>query len=331
MSLNFRKKEGSQDMNGKNKQIIGVILPCYNEELVLNETSAQINTVLLDLISREIISEKSFAVFVDDGSKDKTWEMIEKNASEYPTIKGLKLAGNVGHQKALLAGLLTFKDEADALISIDADLQDDISVIEEMILKFNLGIDVVYGVRKERKTDTFFKKNTALLFYNLMKKMKVNIVYNHADYRLCSKRVLNALNEFDEVNLFLRGIIPSIGFSNDIVYYNRLERFAGESKYPFRKMAAFAWNGITSFSNYPLKLVTIVGFVIFFFCLIMTVYALFALYTGNIVPGWLSTVLPMYFLGGVQLFCFGILGEYIGKIYLEVKKRPRYFIDKKID
>ena len=318
-------------MSGKNKKIIGIILPCYNEELVLSETATQINAILNDLISREIISEKSFAVFVDDGSKDKTWETIEKNASKYKVIKGLKLAGNVGHQKALLAGLLTFKDQSDALISIDSDLQDDISVIEEMILKFQSGIDVIYGVRKERKTDTFFKKNTALVFYNLMKKMKVNIVYNHADYRLCSKRVLNSLNEFGEVNLFLRGIIPSIGFSSAVVHYNRLERFAGESKYPFRKMAAFAWNGITSFSNYPLKLVTIIGFVIFFFSLIMTGYALFALYCGNIVPGWLSTVLPMYFLGGVQLFCFGILGEYIGKIYLEVKKRPRYFIDKQID
>jgi glycosyltransferase involved in cell wall biosynthesis len=232
-------------MIGKNnmqKNIIGIILPCYNEELVLKETSVQINGILQDLILKEIISEESFAVFVDDGSKDKTWQEIEKNSSEYPHIKGLKLAGNVGHQKALLAGLLTFKDEADALISIDADLQDDISVIEEMILKFKSGIDVIYGVRKERKTDTFFKKNTALLFYRLMKVMKINIIYNHADYRLCSKRVLNALNEFDEVNLFLRGIIPSIGFSNDVVYYNRLERFAGESKYPFRKMAAFAWN-----------------------------------------------------------------------------------------
>jgi glycosyltransferase involved in cell wall biosynthesis len=227
--------------------------------------------------------------------------------------------------------LLTYKDDADALISIDADLQDDVSVIKDMILKFTAGTDVVYGVRKERATDTFFKRNTALLFYNLMKKMKVNIMHNHADYRLCSQRVLNALAEFSEVNLFLRGIIPSIGFSKDVVYYDRLERFAGESKYPFRKMAAFAWNGVTSFSNYPLKLVTIIGFVIFSFCLIMTGYALFALYTGNVVPGWLSTVLPMYFLGGVQLFCFGIIGEYIGKIYSEVKQRPRYFIDKRID
>lgn len=313
------------------KPIIGIVSPCYNEELVLHETSSQINTILEDLISKEIISDKSFAVFVDDGSKDKTWQVIEENASKFNVIKGLKLAGNVGHQKALLAGLLTFKEEADALISIDADLQDDVRVIEDMILKFKSGVDVVYGVRKERTTDTFFKKNTALLFYNLMKKMKVNIVYNHADYRLCSKRVLNALSEFGEVNLFIRGIIPTIGFKKENVYYDRLERLAGESKYPFKKMAAFAWNGITSFSTYPLKLVTIIGFVIFFVCLLMSGYALIALFYDKLVPGWLSTVLPMYFLGGIQLFCFGIIGEYVGKIYSEVKQRPRYFIDKKVD
>ena len=200
-----------------------------------------------------------------------------------------------------------------------------------MILKFKSGTDVVYVVRKERKTDNFFKRNTALLFYKLMKLMKINIIHNHADYRLCSKRVLKSLSDFGEVNLFLRGIIPSIGFNKDVVYYDRLERFAGESKYPFRKMAAFAWNGITSFSNYPLKLVTIVGFAVFFACIIMSGYALFAIFTGDVVPGWLSTVLPMYFLGGIQLFCFGIIGEYIGKIYSEVKQRPRYFIDKRVD
>ena len=318
-------------MNGKNKPIIGIVSPCYNEELVLAETSTQLNDILQDLISREIISEKSFAVFVDDGSKDRTWKFIEEKANNSHLIKGLKLAGNVGHQKALLAGLLTFKDDSDALISIDADLQDDVTVIEEMIVKFKSGSDVVYGVRKERTTDSFFKKNTALLFYHLMKKMKVNIVHNHADYRLCSKRVLSALSDFGEVNLFLRGIIPSIGFSNEIVYYDRLERFAGESKYPLKKMLSFAWNGITSFSNYPLKIVTTIAFVIFSFCIIMTGYALIALYTGKVVPGWFSTVLPMYFLGGVQLFCFGIIGEYIGKIYSEVKQRPRYFIDDRID
>ena len=318
-------------METNHKPIIGIVSPCYNEELVLNETSVQLNEIIKDLVAQNIISEMSFSVFIDDGSKDRTWHIIEEKASQLVHVKGLKLAGNVGHQKALLAGLLTFKDEADALISIDADLQDDVSVIEEMILKFKSGIDVIYGVRKERKTDTFFKRNTALLFYKLMKIMKVNVVHNHADYRLCSSRVLKALAEFSEVNLFLRGIIPSIGFSKEVVYYDRLERFAGESKYPFRKMAAFAWNGVTSFSNYPLKLVTIIGFAIFFLCLLMTGYALFAIYTGDVVPGWLSTVLPMYFLGGVQLFCFGIIGEYIGKIYSEVKHRPRYFIDKRVD
>lgn len=313
------------------KPIIGIIAPCYNEALVLSETSIQLNAVLADLVTRNFISEKSFVVFVDDGSKDSTWKIIEEKSNQLTHVKGLKLAGNVGHQKALLAGLLTYKDEADALISIDADLQDDVRVIDKMILKFKSGIDVVYGVRKERASDTFFKRNTALLFYKVMKLMKVNIIHNHADYRLCSQRVLQSLAEFNEVNLFLRGIIPSIGFPNDVVYYDRLERFAGESKYPFRKMAAFAWNGVTSFSNYPLKLVSIIGFAIFFVCLILTGYALFAIHTGNVVPGWLSTVLPMYFLGGVQLFCFGILGEYIGKIYSEVKQRPRYFIDKRVD
>jgi len=313
------------------KPIIGIVSPCYNEELVLNETALQLNNVIDNLIAKGIISEKSYAVFVDDGSKDATWLRITENSGIHQHIKGLKLAGNVGHQKALLAGLLTYKDEADALISIDADLQDDIDVIEEMVLRYKEGNDVIYGVRRERTTDSAFKRNTALMFYSLMKKMKVNVIHNHADYRLCSSRVLTALSEFDEVNLFLRGIIPSIGFNNDIVYYDRLERFAGESKYPFRKMASFAWNGVTSFSNYPLKLVTIIGFVIFFLCILMSGYAIFALFLGKVVPGWLSTVLPMYFLGGVQLFCFGILGEYIGKIYLEVKRRPRYFIDKRVD
>lgn len=318
-------------METNQKPIIGIISPCYNEALVLHETSSQLNEIIKELVDDNSISEQSFVVFVDDGSKDNTWNIIEEQSNKLRHIKGLKLAGNVGHQKALLAGLLTYKDEANALISIDADLQDDVRVVKEMIIKFKSGTDVIYGVRKLRTTDTFFKRNTALLFYKLMKLMKVNVVHNHADYRLCSQRVLKSLAEFGEVNLFLRGIIPSIGYSNDVVYYDRLERFAGESKYPFRKMAAFAWNGVTSFSNYPLKLVTIIGFLVFFVCLLMSGYALFAIYTGDVVPGWLSTVLPMYFLGGIQLFCFGILGEYIGKIYSEVKQRPRYFIDKRID
>ncbi|MFP9097547.1 glycosyltransferase family 2 protein [Flavobacterium sp. RHBU_24] len=311
--------------------IIGIVLPCYNEAQMLPETTVSINRLIDGLVARGVISSKSFAVFVDDGSTDATWQLIALKAAEYSYVKGLKLSGNVGHQKALLAGLLCFTQEADALISIDADLQDDITVVEDMVQLFKNGTDVVYGVRRERTTDTFFKRNTALIFYNIMKKMRINIVYNHADYRLCSRRVLAALSEFGEVNLFLRGIIPTIGFSSGRVYYDRLERKAGESKYPFHKMASFAWNGITSFSNYPLKLVTITGFIIFFLCLLMSGYAVGSYLFGKIVPGWVSTVLPMYFLGGVQLFCFGIIGEYVGKIYLEVKKRPNYFIEKRID
>lgn len=311
-----------------NKPVIGIISPCYNEEAVLRETAGQLHTLIDELISKSKISEKSFIAFVDDGSRDTTWSIIESESKSKVHIKGLKLAGNVGHQNALLAGLLTFNDKADALISIDADLQDDIAVIADMIAKYTTGADIVYGVRNSRATDTFFKRNTALMFYYLMKKMKVNVLHNHADYRLCSKRVIVALSGFNEVNLFLRGIIPSIGFKKDVVYYNRLERFAGESKYPFTKMLSFAWNGITSFSTFPLKLVTTIGFLIFFVCILMSCYALMAVFAGNTVPGWVSTVLPMYFLGGIQLFCFGILGEYIGKIYSEVKQRPRYIVDK---
>jgi len=311
--------------------IIGIVSPCFNEEQVLLETSSKLRELFAGLIGKQLISEQSFIAFIDDGSRDKTWEIIENEALRFKEIKGVKLAANAGHQKALLAGLLTFKDDADALISMDVDLQDDISIIEEMILKFISGTDVVFGVRKERATDTFFKRNSALFFYRLMKAMNINIINNHADYRLQSRRSLNALAQFDEVNLFLRGIIPSIGYRQEIVYYDRLDRFAGESKYPFRKMVSFAWNGITSFSNFPLKLVTLIGFVIFFICLIMSGYSLLALYFEKTVPGWVSTVLPMYFLGGIQLFCLGIMGEYIGKIYSEVKRRPRYVIDKRVD
>lgn len=309
------------------KPTIIVVSPCYNEELVINDTVIQLSQKLEELITKDIISNKSFIAFVDDGSKDNTWNKISEYSKSNSLIKGLKLTGNVGHQNALYAGLIYYKNQADALISIDADLQDDIMVIEDMIQQYINGNEIVYGVRKERKTDSFFKRNTALFFYKIMLSMKVNIIYNHADFRLCSSRVLNALEKYEEVNLFLRGIIPEIGFKNSVVYYDRLERKAGESKYPIRKMISFAWNGITSFSNYPLKLVTIIGFFIFIGCFAMTIYALISWQLHNTVPGWLSTVIPMYFLGGIQLFCFGIIGEYIGKIYSEVKKRPRYFID----
>lgn len=318
-------------MNTISKPVIGIISPCYNEEQVINDTENQLRNLIVKMVAENLISDKSFVAFVDDGSKDNTWNRIESLASQNKQVKGLKLVGNVGHQNALLAGLLTFNEDADALISIDADLQDDISVIETMIQKFNLGIDVVYGVRKERTTDTFFKRNSAMLFYWFIQKLKSNMIPNHADYRLCSKRAINCLSYYNEVNLFLRGIIPSMGFTSDIIYYDRLARTAGNSKFPLRKMLSFAWNGITSFSTLPLKLVTAVGFIVFFLCLIMSAYAGIAIYTGDAVPGWLSTVLPMYFLGGIQLFSIGVIGEYIGKIYAEAKQRPRYFIDKKIN
>ncbi len=312
------------------KPIIGIVSPCFNEEQAIGNTVNQLCKLLQKMQDNNLISDKSFIGFVDDGSKDNTWQKIETLSTQKNNIKGLKLVGNVGHQNALLAGLLSFNEDADALISIDADLQDDISIIEVMIHKFNTGIDVVYGVRKERTTDTFFKRNSALLFYWLIQKLKSNMIPNHADYRLCSRRVINCLSYYNEVNLFLRGIIPSMGFSSDIIYYDRLPRTAGNSKYPFRKMLSFAWNGITSFSTIPLKLVTVVGFIVFVLCLIMSAYAAIAIYTGDAVPGWLSTVLPMYFLGGIQLFSIGVIGEYIGKIYAETKQRPRYFIDKKL-
>lgn len=312
--------------------VIGIISPCYNEEDALQFTISELTSTLQNLIVKQKISSESFIGLVDDGSRDKTWQIIRESAQLSPYVKGLKLSRNVGHQKALLAGLQTFSQSADALISIDADLQDDIAVIEQMTDDFSQkNIQVVYGVRKERKTDTFFKNSTAILFYKLMRWMKVNIVFNHADYRLMSSRVLDALSQYGEVNLFLRGIIPTIGFSSSIVYYDRKERIAGESKYPLSKMMSFAWNGITSFSNYPLKLVTIVSFIVLALCVLATLYALISLYFNEVVPGWLSTVLPLYFLGGVQLFCLGIMGEYIGKIFSEVKQRPKYFIEEKID
>ena len=311
------------------KPVIGFILPCYNEQQVIGHTSAQLLQLLSGLKQQNVIDGKSFIAFVDDGSRDRTWSIIEE-LSLHPDVRGLKLAAIAGHQKALLAGLVSFMEEADALISMDADLQDDLSVIEPMIQKFANGTDVVYGVRRERKKDTWFKRNSAVGFYKVMKRMGVNLVHNHADFRLQSRRALLALSQFSEVNLFLRGIIPSIGYTQDIVFYDRLDRHAGESKYPLGKMMSFAWNGITSFSTIPLKFVTVTGFVIFLLCLAMSAYSVVALFMDRTIPGWVSTVLPMYFLGGIQLLCVGILGEYVGKIYSEVKRRPRFIIEKRI-
>lgn len=308
---------------------LAIVVPCYNEEEVLNIASEALRGVLDDLIQKNKIAEDSFILFVNDGSKDRTWELIEEEHEAHPVqVRGVKLAGNVGHQFALTAGLITAKDMSDVTVSIDADLQDDVKVIEEMIDKFHAGCDIVYGVRKERKTDTFFKRTTAQGFYKVMELMGVKTVYNHADFRLMSKRAVEQFSQYKETNLFLRGMIPLIGYQTDVVYYDRLERVAGESKYPLKKMLALAFNGISSFSVKPISMVLGFGLFIIFASILATVYALVSYFMGNVVPGWTSLILSVWFLGGVQLLAIGLVGQYIGKIYIEVKQRPRYNIEK---
>ena len=308
---------------------LAIVVPCYNEEEVLKIASKALREVLDDLIHREKIAEDSFILFVNDGSKDRTWELIEEEHASYPAqVCGVKLAGNVGHQFALTAGLLTAKDMSDVTISIDADLQDDVAVIEEMIDKFHEGCDIVYGVRKERKTDSFFKRTTAQAFYKLMALMGVKTVYNHADYRLMSRRAVEEFSKYKETNLFLRGMIPLIGYRTDSVYYDRKERVAGESKYPLKKMFALAFNGISSFSVKPISLILGLGMFIILMSIFAAVYALISYFTGHVVPGWTSLILSIWFLGGIQLLAIGLVGQYIGKIYIEVKGRPRYNIEK---
>ncbi len=305
-----------------------IVVPCYNEEEVLNETTRQLSDVLHRMKSQEVIAEGKL-LYVDDGSKDTTWNLIEKLSGEYPCVMGLKLAHNVGHQQALWAGLeWVAQSNYDAAISIDADLQDDIEVIYEMTQLFNQGIDVVYGVRKERKTDTFFKKHTAQLFYKLMSTLGGEVVYNHADFRLMSLRTLQALVSHPERNLFIRGLVPMLGFPSASVYYDRKERFAGESKYPFSKMLNFALDGITSFSVKPLRLITTVGMLFMFISVLIIMYALYAYFSGQVIQGWTSLLVSLWFIGGSILTAIGIIGEYIGKIYKEVKQRPRYFVEK---
>jgi len=308
-----------------------LVIPCYNEEEVLMETSKRLLAKASDLINKGVISEKSKIVFVDDGSKDKTWHIIESLHKENELISGIKLSRNRGHQNALLAGLMTAKEHADMVISLDADLQDDIDAIDKFIEEYYKGNDVVYGVRSSRETDTFFKRNTAMGFYKFMTALGVDIVNNHADYRLMSKRALEGLASYREINLFLRGIVPLIGYKSSVVTYERAERFAGESKYPLKKMLAFAFDGITSFSIKPIRLITSIGFTIFLLSLVTLAYSLIAKFTGNTVSGWTSIVSSIWLLGGVQLLALGIIGEYIGKIYTEVKDRPRYIIDKFIN
>lgn len=311
----------------QNPEILYMVVPCYNEEEVLHETAKQMKEKYESLINRKLISPKSRVVFVNDGSKDKTWKMIQELHDSDPTFfSGINLAHNSGHQNAVLAGLMTVKDICDMAITMDADLQDDINTIDAMVEKYYEGNQVVYGVRSERKTDTFFKKFTAESFYKFMKVMGADVVYNHADFRLMSKRVLQELSGYKEVNLFLRGMVPLIGFQSTSVFYERHERFAGESKYPLKKMLAFAMNGITSFSTKPLKLITNVGVIMFVVSLLALIWAIVAKLTGIAELGWSSTLCSIWMIGGIQLFCLGIIGEYVGKIYAEVKQRPRFII-----
>lgn len=310
---------------------LALVVPCYNEEAVMKISSEALRGVLADLIQKGKIAEDSFVLFVDDGSKDKTWELIEEEHRLHSNVKGLKLAGNVGHQFALTAGLITAKDCSDVTVSIDADLQDDVAVIEEMIDKFHAGNDIVYGVRKDRSSDTFFKRFTAQSFYKLMAMMGVKTVYNHADFRLMSRRAVEQFSKYRETNLFLRGMMPLIGYQTDCVYYERKERVAGESKYPLKKMLALAFNGISSFSVKPISLITTLGIVIIVLSILAAVYALCSYFTGHVTAGWTSLILSIWFLGGVQLVSIGLIGQYIGKIYIEVKQRPRYNIETFLD
>lgn len=306
------------------------VVPCYNEEEVLPETVKRLSSKLETLIKNNIADEKSRMLFVDDGSKDKTWELIEQFSSENKYVGGVKLSRNRGHQNALLSGLMTAKGKCDCVISLDADLQDDIGVIDEFIKKYNEGCEIVYGVRSSRKKDTFFKRSTAQGYYKFMSMLGVDIVYNHADYRLLGSRALDALSEYKEVNLFLRGIVPLIGYRCDYVYYERSERFAGESKYPLKKMLRFAIDGITSFSVKPLKLISNIGIIICILSIIGFIYALVSVLMGVAAAGWASLMCSIWFLGGLQMFSIGIVGTYVGKIYSEVKARPRYRIEKEI-
>ncbi|MGG7161874.1 glycosyltransferase family 2 protein [Clostridium baratii] len=303
-----------------------LVIPCYNEEEVLHETSSRLLEKMSKMIEKEMIHPNSKILFVNDGSKDKTWEIIEELHNKNDIFCGVNLSRNKGHQNALLAGLMTVKEYADMAISLDADLQDDIDVIDKFVEEFYKGNDVVYGVRSSRETDTFFKRTTALGFYKFMNVLGVDVVYNHADYRLMSKRALEGLSEFKEANLFLRGIVPLIGYKHTTVEYERHERFAGESKYPLKKMLNFAWDGITSFSIKPIRIITSLGFCIFIVSLIALIYSFISKIMGNAEVGWTSITGSIWMIGGIQLLCLGVIGEYIGKIYTETKHRPRYII-----
>ena len=307
-------------------EVLYLVIPCYNEEEVLPETTRQLTKKMNDLMRRGLIAQESRIVYVNDGSKDNTWALIERYHRENPLVNGVDLSRNRGHQNALLAGLMTVKDEADVVISLDADLQDDVDAIDRFLEKYYEGCEVVYGVRSARKTDSWFKRHSAQAFYKLMKFFGVDIVYNHADYRLMSRRVLGELSQYGEVNLFLRGLVPLVGFPSGVVEYERRERFAGTSKYPLKKMLSFALDGVTSFSIKPIRFITGLGLLIFAVSSLMLLYFLIVHWTGHTVAGWTSIMVSVWAIGGLQLLAIGVIGEYIGKTYLETKRRPRYIV-----
>lgn len=305
---------------------LAIVVPCYNEQEVLPEACRRLVALLKRLELTGKLSSSSRIYFVDDGSRDDTWSIIKSFSRSGLPVTGIKLTRNRGHQNALLAGM--FLAEGDAVVSIDADLQDDINAIDRMLDEYRSGSDIVYGVRAKRETDTSFKRFTAETFYRMIAALGAQTVFNHADYRLLSRRAIENLKQFREVNLFLRGIVPLIGYRSSIVTYERTARFAGESKYPLRKMLGLALDAVTSFSVTPLRIIALIGFLVFIFTVIMSAYVLWVrLFTEQGVPGWASTLLPLYFLGGVQILCLGVIGEYLGKLYAESKDRPRFFVE----
>ena len=315
-------------MEREKNDILYLVVPCYNEQEVLPETSKRLKEKMESLMERNLISRDSRIMFVNDGSKDRTWSMIEELHEQDPIFAGVKLSRNRGHQNALLGGLMTAKEYADMTISLDADLQDDIDVIDQMVEKYYDGCEIVYGVRSARTTDTFFKRFTAESFYHMISMMGGEIVFNHADYRLMSKRALEEMAKYKEVNLVLRGIVPMIGFKTDVVTYERHERMAGESKYPLKKMLALAIDGITSLSTKPIRFIVFLGLFIFLCSIGMLIYSLVQHFLGHTSIGWTSLIVSIWAIGGLQLLAIGVIGEYIGKIYLETKARPRYIIEK---
>lgn len=314
------------EMNRKTIEKLAVVMPCYNEEEVIPITLPHLVELLDSLLSDGKISDYNL-ILVDDGSHDGTWSVIREYSERNKHVRGVKLASNVGHQNALMAGLEYAKDKAGMIVSIDCDMQDDIAVIPQMIASYYEGFDVVYGVRKSRKSDSWMKRTTALAFYRLMNALGVRTVFNHADYRLMSSRAVDFLCRYRERNLFLRGLVPLVGYRSANVYYDRKERAAGESKYPFRKMVNFAVDGITSFSVKPVRMVLSLGIVFLFIALAILIYAVYSYYQGEVVPGWTSLILSVWFVGGCILIGLGVIGEYVGKIYIEVKDRPRYNIE----